>query len=51
MELKDIIHTVYPSHILCTYVCDDGSVLKEKYIGYSLSEAKKIFLAKYKDLA
>jgi hypothetical protein len=36
--------------IICSYVCKDGSVIKEKYIGYTLTESKRQFFNKYKNL-
>ncbi len=50
MELKDITTEVKSNFILCTFLCSDGSLIKEKYIGYRLSEAKKKFRDKYKNL-
>jgi hypothetical protein len=42
--LKDISAEIMPNFILCRYVCPDGSVIKNKYIGYKLTEAKRMFL-------
>lgn len=50
MKLKDINYEIFPSHILCSYRCNDGTLLKKKYIGYSLTEAKKVFHREHKDL-
>ena len=44
IKLKDISHEIKPGFILCSIILNDGSYIKEKYIGYSLCEAKKIFL-------
>lgn len=41
--LKDISYEVKPNFILCSIVTNDGSYIKEKYIGYKLSEAKNKF--------
>lgn len=50
VQLKDITADVYPNHILCSFLCTDGSYIKEKYIGYKQGEAKKLFLSKYKEI-
>jgi hypothetical protein len=43
-QLKDINHEVKANFILCSIVLNDGSYVKEKYIGYNLCEAKRKFL-------
>jgi hypothetical protein len=43
-KLSQINHDVNNNFVLCSIVLKDGSVLKEKFIGYRLSEAKKRFL-------
>jgi hypothetical protein len=43
-KLSDITHEVKPNFILCSIVTNDGSYIKEKYIGYKLGEAKQKFL-------
>lgn len=50
MKLQDITAEVKPNFILCSVICKDGSLIKEKYFFTSLSEAKKDFLRKYKKL-
>lgn len=50
MQLKDINHQTNANRTVLKYICKDGSVIKESYIFYSLSEAKKKFKAKYKNL-
>lgn len=47
---KDINTEVMYNFILCSYRCKDGSLLKEKYIGYRQSEAKNLFWSKYKNI-
>lgn len=43
-KLSDINHDANNNFIICSIVLNDGSKVKEKYIGYSLSEAKRNFL-------
>lgn len=43
-KLNDINYERKPNFILCSIVLNDGSYVKEKYIGYNLCEAKKKFL-------
>jgi hypothetical protein len=50
IELKNIQHKVNNSNIICSFLCSDGSLIKEKYIGYSLSSAKRTFFNKYKNI-
>ena len=50
VTLKDINHEVKANFILCSFLCSDGSYIKEKYIGYNLCEAKRTFLKKYKSI-
>jgi hypothetical protein len=50
IKLSDVNHEVYPNFILCSIVLNDGSYIKEKFIGYNLCEAKKRFLNNLKNL-
>lgn len=50
IKLQDITHEVKPNFILCSIVLNDGSYIKEKYIGYNLCDAKKTFLRMIKSL-
>lgn len=43
-KLSDINHEVNNNVIICSIVLNDGSYIKEKYIGYNLCESKKKFL-------
>lgn len=49
-KLSDINHEVNNSFTICSIVLNDGSYIKEKYIGYNLCEAKKKFLQMIKTL-
>lgn len=44
IKLSDINHDVNENFIVCSIVLNDGSYIKEKYIGYNLCDAKKTFL-------
>lgn len=50
MKLNEINYERKPNFILCSYVTDSGSYIKEKYIGYNLCEAKRLFKSKYNNL-
>lgn len=50
LKLSDINHEVSNNFIVCSIVLNDGSYIKEKYIGYNLCEAKKKFLQMIKSL-
>lgn len=47
VKLKDLTHEDKGNFILISYLCSDGSLIKNKYIGYKLSECKKLFLNEY----
>lgn len=49
-KLSEINHEVNNNFIVCSIVLNDGSYIKEKYIGYNLCEAKKKFLQMIKTL-
>ena len=44
IKLSDINHEVNANNIVCSIVTNDGSYIKERYIGYNLCEAKRKFL-------
>ena len=44
LKLSDINHEVNTNNIVCSIVLNNGSYIKEKYIGYNLCEAKRKFL-------
>lgn len=44
IKLSDINHDVNNNFILCSIILNDGSYIKEKYIGHNLCDAKKTFL-------
>jgi len=50
MKLNEIAYERKHNFILCSYVTDCGSYIKEKYIGYNLCKAKRLFKNKYSDL-
>lgn len=50
ITLKSINHEVKENFIVCSIVLKDGSVIKEKYIGYNLCEAKRKFLQLLKSM-
>jgi len=50
IELKDINYERKASFILCSITLNDGSYIKQKYIGYNLCEAKKRFLQLIKSI-
>ena len=50
MKLKEIQYTAGRDFFELSYRTKDGSLLKEKYMGYKLGEAKQLFKAKFKNL-
>ena len=50
IKLSDINHEVNKNNVVCSIVLNDGSYIKERYIGYNLCEAKRKFLQKIKSL-
>ena len=50
MKLKEIQYSISRNFIQLEFRCKDGSLLKEKFIGYKLPEAKKLFKAKYNNI-
>jgi hypothetical protein len=50
IKLSDVNHEINANFILCSIVLNDGSYIKEKFIGYNLCEAKKRFLNNIKNL-
>lgn len=50
IELKDLTHTINSNNIQISYLCTDGSLIKKKYIGYKIGEAKQLFLNEFKTI-
>ena len=50
IKLKNLSHEYKANFIIVSYLCNDGSFIKKKYIDYKLSEAKKLFLNEFIDI-
>jgi hypothetical protein len=50
IELKDLTYTINTNNIQISFLCKDGSLIKKKYIGYKLGEAKQLFLNEFKNI-
>jgi len=48
--IKNISHENYNGWIYLEYICGDGSKIREKYMGYRLSECYDKFINKYKQI-
>jgi 5S rRNA maturation endonuclease (ribonuclease M5) len=50
MKTKEINHEYKREFIIFTYIDKAGNLIKQKYIGYKLPEAKKLFKQYLKNL-
>lgn len=50
IKLKDLTATINTNNIQISFLCKDGSLIKKKYVGYKIGEAKQRFLNEYKTI-
>jgi hypothetical protein len=50
VTLKEIEYQIKQNFIVCSILLNDGSRIKQKYIGYNLCEAKRKFLELLKSM-
>jgi hypothetical protein len=50
IKLKDLTHTINTNNIQISFLCENGSLIKKKYVGYKLGESKQLFLNEFKNI-
>jgi hypothetical protein len=48
--LGNLQYIVHVNQIEIFFNCNDGNIIRKRYIGYKLREAKKLFLTEFKTI-